>query len=138
MIKIYKKEKIMDNTIETKKTRVKKILLIIGGTVSLGLGILGIFLPLLPTTPFLLLSAACYLRSSRKMYVYVTEHKVFGKYIKNYEKGVMEKKDKYRTLILLWIGILFSAWMIDKNIMRVVLILIAIGVTIHLNCLKSV
>lgn len=72
------------------------------------------------------------------MYDYVTHHKIFGRYIRNYEKGVMEKKDKYRTLAILWIGIIFSAFVIDKIMVKVILLAIAVGVTIHLNSLKAV
>ena len=116
----------------------RRTIFFIGGTISLVLGMIGLFLPLLPTTPFILLSAACFLRSSRKMYDYVTYHKIFGRYIRNYEKGVMEKKDKYRTLAILWIGIIFSAFVIDKIMVKVILLAIAVGVTIHLNSLKAV
>ena len=128
----------IDNIKESRKVRVKRALFFIGGTISLVLGMSGLFLPLLPTTPFILLSAACFLRSSRKMYDYVTHHKIFGRYIRNYEKGVMEKKDKYRTLAILWIGIIFSAFVIDKIMVKVILLAIAVGVTIHLNSLKAV
>lgn len=128
----------MENIRESRKARLKRILFLIGGTVALILGVIGLFLPLLPTTPFILLAAASYLRSSRKMYDYVTHHKLFGRYIRNYENGVMEKKDKYRTLTILWIGIIFSAILIDKMMVKGILIAIAIGVTIHLNSLKAV
>ena len=67
-----------------------RLLLIIAGTVSVGLGIIGMFIPLLPTTPFLLLAAACYARSSQRLYHWLLYNKWFGKYIRNYlqRKGI--------------------------------------------------
>ena len=66
-----------------------KVLLIILGTIFLGLGILGIFIPGLPTTPFLLLTAALYLRSSQRLYQKLISNKILGKYIQNYtEKSI--------------------------------------------------
>jgi uncharacterized membrane protein YbaN (DUF454 family) len=56
-------------------------LLIVLGIISLAVGILGIFLPLLPTTPFLLLSAFLFARSSEKLHSWLLNHKILGKYI---------------------------------------------------------
>ncbi|WP_090237067.1 YbaN family protein [Lentibacillus halodurans] len=67
--------------------QIKKILLILAGSISLGVGILGIILPLLPTTPLLLLAAACYVRSSEKLYHWLITNKYFGSYIQNYRDG---------------------------------------------------
>ncbi len=59
----------------------------VAGTISLGLGGLGVFLPILPTTPFLLLSAACYSMSSERMHHWMLSNRLFGSYIKNYQEG---------------------------------------------------
>ena len=64
-----------------------RFLLIIAGTIFLVFGIIGIFLPILPTTPFLLLAAACYARSSKRFYNWLMNNKWFGNYIKNYNEG---------------------------------------------------
>jgi len=64
-----------------------RYLLIISGTIFLGFGIIGIFLPILPTTPFLLLAAACYARSSKRFYNWLMNNRWFGNYIKNYRDG---------------------------------------------------
>ena len=116
-----------------------RILLIITGTIFTVIGLIGIFLPILPTTPFLLLAAACYLRSSDRLYKWLLNNRVFGGYLKNY----MEKKGipigvKIFTISLLWITILFSAFVLIQIIwVRVLLISIAVGVTIHLIMIKT-
>jgi len=113
--------------------------LIAAGTIFLGLGILGIFLPILPTTPFLLLAAACYARSSKRFYNWLINNKWFGSYIKNYQEGKgVPLKVKVYTISLLWITILFSAFFIVHILwLKVLLILIAVGVTIHVLTIKT-
>ena len=64
-----------------------KILLITSGTFFIGVGLMGIFLPILPTTPFLLISAALYARSSTRFYNWLINNRIFGQYIKNYREG---------------------------------------------------
>ena len=116
-----------------------RYLLVIAGTIFLGLGILGIFLPILPTTPFLLLAAACYARSSKRFYYWLLNNKWFGSYIKNYREGKgVPLKVKVYTISLLWITILFSAFFIIYIFwVRVVLVLIAVGVTVHILMIKT-
>ena len=116
-----------------------RYLLIIAGTIFLGLGIIGIFLPILPTTPFLLLATACYTRSSKRFYDWLLHNKWFGSYIKNYREGEgVPLKVKVYTISLLWITILFSAFFIISIFwMRVVLILIAAAVTVHILTIKT-
>lgn len=113
--------------------------LITAGTIFVGLGMLGIFLPILPTTPFLLLAAACYARSSKRFYDWLLHNKWFGSYIKNYREGKgVPLKVKVYTISLLWITILFSAFFIINILwVRVVLILIAVGVTVHVLIIKT-
>jgi len=114
-------------------------ILIAAGTIFVGLGILGIFLPILPTTPFLLLAAACYARSSKKCYNWLMNNKWFGVYIKNYREGKgVPLKVKAFTISLLWITILFSAFFVINIFwVRAVLILIAVGVTLHVLIIKT-
>ena len=64
-----------------------KWILITAGTIFIGIGIIGIFIPILPTTPFLLLAAACYARSSTRFYDWLINNKLIGAYIKNYREG---------------------------------------------------
>ena len=117
----------------------RKWLLITGGFVSLGLGILGIFIPLLPTTPFFLLATACFIRSSDRLYRWLITHKLFGAYLRNYrEQRAMTRRAKVLTLLLLWAGIGFAILqMAGQTVVQIVLPLIAVSVTLHLLALRT-
>lgn len=125
--------------IEEIPEKLKKRLLIIAGTLSTAIGILGIFLPILPTTPFLLLAAACYIRSSHKFYNWLLNNRYFGAYIRYYIQGKgMPLKIKIFTVILLWITIGLSIWLAAQSVViRAILILVAFGVTIHIALIKT-
>lgn len=87
-----------------------KPLLVIIGSVSLVLGVLGIFLPLLPTTPFLLLAAACYIRSSEKLYQWLITHKILGPYIQSFRSGNgIPIRAKIMAIAMVWLSFGFSA-----------------------------
>jgi uncharacterized protein len=117
----------------------KRRALLLTGHICVGLGILGIFLPLMPTTIFLILAAACYAKSSQKMYHWLHHNKLFGKYLKDYrEKKGTPASVKISTTIFLWLTIGLTIFLTDPNIwIKLVLLLIAISVTIHLIKLKS-
>jgi len=120
---------------KNRKQKLVKVLLLIVGTFSLVLGAIGIFLPILPTTPFLLLSAACYMRSSERMHKWLLGNRWFGEYIRNYQKGRgIPMKTKIVAITLLWGAIFFSAFFVLDEIFiaQVALLLIAFGVSIHL------
>ncbi len=85
---------------------IAKILLVGAGTVSLGLGIIGAFLPVLPTTPFVLLAAICYLRSSQRLYTKLMASRFANKHVHNVLAG------KGIPLSVKVISLLFSATMI--------------------------
>lgn len=88
----------------------KKALLIIIGWLSFAIGVAGIVLPLIPTTPLLLLAAACFIRSSNRMYDWLLSNKCFGKYIRDYrEYRGIPLRAKWMGISLLWISILSSA-----------------------------
>ncbi len=122
-----------------KITGFKKWFLIVTGTISVGLGFLGIVLPLLPTTPFLLLAAACYIRSSERFYHWLIYHKWFGSYIRNYREGRgIPLSAKITAITLIWVTIGFSAlFVVPVVFVKILLILIAIGVTIYLLSIKT-
>lgn len=111
-----------------------KILLIISGTLLVGLAVLGIFLPLLPTTPLLLLAAVCYARSSAKLYNWLLTNKYFGNYIKNYREGKgIPLKAKIISISLLILTIGYSAIFVIHIVwIKICLFLIAIGVSTHI------
>lgn len=124
---------------ESKHTRVKKYILIGAGFLTFALGAVGIFIPLLPTTPFLLLSALCFLRSSGRLYRWLTEHKIFGKYIKSYfEYRAITRRMKIITLIFLWSVMTVSIVLfMEKLWLRLLLIAVAGGVTVHIVTMKT-
>jgi hypothetical protein len=117
----------------------KKGIFVVAGTISLGLGAVGVFLPILPTTPFLLLSAACYYKGSERMHRWLLSNKLFGSYIRNYKEGKgISQMGKIFTLFLLWITICYSAlFMVNNYIVQIVLFAIAIAVTIHIMTLPT-
>jgi uncharacterized protein len=114
--------------------KVVRALFFIAGSITLALGAIGIVLPVLPTTPFLLVSLACYLRSSEKMTHWMLTNKYFGKYIKNYKEGKgIPMKTKIFAISLLWITIVYSAFFIVPIwIAQIILFAIATLVTMHL------
>ena len=117
----------------------KRRLLIGAGTLSRGLGIIGVFIPILPTTSFLLLAAACYMRSSERSYQWLINNRIFGAYIRNYIEGRgMPIRVKIFTILLLWLTIGLSITFGVQNIaIRIVLICIPIGVTAHICLIKE-
>ena len=121
------------------KDSIKKGILVSSGTLFLFLGIIGIFIPLLPTTPFLLLAAACYIRGSKKFYNWLIKNKWLGEYIKNYQEGKgIPLNVKIITIIVLWLTIMISIIIFVSNlIIQIILFFIAIGVTIHILTIKT-
>ena len=121
------------------KDSVTKGILVVSGTFFLVIGIIGIFIPLLPTTPFLLLTAACYIRGSKKFYNRLIKNRWLGGYIKNYQEGKgIPLTVKIISIIFLWITIVFSTVIIVANIfIRIILIIIAIGVTVHILTIRN-
>jgi hypothetical protein len=117
----------------------RKRLLIGAGTLSTGLGIIGIFVPILPTTPFLLLAAACYMRSSERFYQWLINNRIFGVYVRNYIEGRgMPARIKVLTILLLWLSIALTiAFGVQDVAIRIVLVCIAIGVTVHIVLIRK-
>jgi uncharacterized membrane protein YbaN (DUF454 family) len=120
-------------------SRLKKILLITFGSIFLVLGVIGIFLPLLPTTPFLLLTAACYAKSSKRLLRKMLSNRLVGKYIADYQqnKGI-RKSIKIYVLTLLWTTIALSiVFFADAVWLKILLVCVAVGVTIHISTFKT-
>jgi uncharacterized membrane protein YbaN (DUF454 family) len=112
---------------------------IIAGSISLALGIIGIFLPLLPTTPFLLLTTACYARGSSRLHNWLLNNKLFGKYIRNYREGKgIPARSKVLALTLLWLTIGFSIfYVIPILLVKIILLTISILASIYIISLPT-
>lgn len=109
------------------------------GTLSLFLGILGIFVPLLPTTPFLLLTAALYFKSSPRLYAWLLNQKHLGPYIRNFrENKAIPLRAKIISISLMWGTMLYCVFFIIPFLwVKIVLLLIAAGVTYHILSFKT-
>ncbi|MDD2596007.1 MAG: YbaN family protein [Bacteroidales bacterium] len=116
-----------------------KVLYVILGTISLALGILGIVLPILPTTPFLLLTAFLYFKGSGRLYDKLMSDKHLGPYIKDFrENRTIPLPTKIVSISLLWITISASAlFVVDILWLRILLLVVAIAVTIHITSYKT-
>jgi hypothetical protein len=110
------------------------------GIISVGLGTAGIFLPLLPTTPFLLLAAACFIRSSDRLYEWLIQNRWFGSYLRNYrEHRAIPLRAKVIALILLWATMTYSVlFLLANKALQVFLLAIASGVTVYLLSLRTI
>lgn len=113
---------------------VRKYVYMALGTLFLGLGALGIFLPLLPTTPFWLLTCWFYLRSSERLYQKAMHNKYFGSYMRAYmEDKSIPLRGKVVSLTVMWISMGCAAYFFIENPwLHLLLGLVAIGVTYHI------
>ena len=116
-----------------------KYLLIIIGSISLMLGVIGIFLPLLPTTPFLLLSATLYVRSSEKLYNWLINQKHLGTYIRNFrEHHAIPLRAKIISVSMVWITLIYCSRTISEQIwIKALFILLATAITCHILSYKT-
>jgi uncharacterized membrane protein YbaN (DUF454 family) len=116
-----------------------RVILIGAGCLFVALGALGVALPLLPTTPFLLLAAGCFAHSSTRLHRWLLSNRVFGSYVTGYVKGTgIPLRVKVMALALLWGTICYAAfWVVETTALRIVLLVIAAAVTIHLALVKT-
>ncbi len=107
---------------------------VVVGTIALVIGAIGIFLPVIPTTPLVILAAACYYRGSERLHAWILSSRRFGETIKNYQEGRGLTRDtKVRAISMMWASIIISAWFFVSNLfVRVAMIGVAIGVTVYL------
>ncbi|MBT0159396.1 DUF454 domain-containing protein [Candidatus Bathyarchaeota archaeon A05DMB-2] len=124
-----------------KGQRVVRALWFTAGTICVFLGAIGIVLPILPTTPFLLAAAACYYKSSPRMHHWLLNNKWFGEYIRNYKEGKgLTVKTKVTAMSVLWVTIGFSTiFMLDRLLpaqlvlpMQLTMVAVAAAVSIHI------
>jgi uncharacterized membrane protein YbaN (DUF454 family) len=109
------------------------------GLVSVAVGVIGIFVPLLPTTVFLLIGAACFARSSDRLHDWLLGHRWLGPYIRNYRehRGITQRA-RVLNLVALWVVIGYSAlFAASTPWLRLLLAAIAVGVSLHLLSLRT-
>ena len=114
--------------------------LLFSGFLATSLGVLGIFLPVLPTVPFLLLALACFARSSEQFYNWLLDHAHFGPIIRPYINGQgMTRASKVKAIALVWASISLSAfYLVEIDWVRWLLLLICCGVTLYLLKLPGI
>ncbi|NLW27563.1 YbaN family protein [Acetivibrio saccincola] len=123
------------------KSTSRKILIAIG-TVCVVLGVIGITLPIFPTTPFLLVAAVCYMKSSKKFYNWLINHKVLGKYVNDYmEKKGLTLKTKITSISFFWIGtgtstIIFVPYLWAKILIFAILIIVTMYIMLKVKTIK--
>lgn len=117
----------------------KRTILICIGIVCVALGVLGIFLPVLPTTPFLLVAAVCLERGSERLHRWLLDHRVLGLYVRNYvEKRGMKVRQKVFTIAFIWLTIGLTVWLVLEVLwVRILILAIAATVTVHLLLIKT-
>ena len=111
-----------------------KVFLITIGTISIVLGVIGIIIPLLPTTPLLLLGAACYVKSSEKLYQYLIKNQWLGEYIKDFrERNGISRKNKILSLSMMWLSIGGTIIFMNINfLLGSILVIIAVTVSAYI------
>ena len=110
-----------------------KTLLNIAGVLALLLGVVGLFLPLLPTTPFLLLASACFARGSTRLHRWLLHHRVFGVYLRNVEAGNgIPLRAKILALAMMWASLAYSIVRFDHLGLRIGLLATGCAVSIYL------
>jgi uncharacterized protein len=118
--------------------RAKKALLVAAGSLCVALAVLGVFLPLLPTTPFLLLASACYVRSSERLHGWLMGNRVLGGYIRNFrERRGIPLRAKFTTVALLWLPLLYSVYRLDLLWLEVLLVLMGAAWSVVIFRMKT-
>jgi uncharacterized protein len=122
-----------EGTIRVAQRPFRRAALLVCGTLSLGLGVVGIFVPLLPTTCFLLVAAWCYARSSSRLYDRLMRARWIGSYLRRYrDERAIPPHVKVASLVMMWITIGYSVFVFPNWLIRAALLLTAFAVTWHL------
>lgn len=117
----------------TTESPLVRYLLLALGWLSVALGVLGIFLPVLPTTPFLLLAAGCFARSSPRFHRWLVEHPWLGPWMRDYLEGAgMPLKAKVYAIGLMWLSIGLSCYLVPSAWARAFMLASAALVTLYL------
>ena len=116
----------------------KKKIYICVGFLAVGLGIVGAFLPVMPTVPFLLVALFCFERSSKKYHDMILNNKYFGKVLRDYYEGRgLTISIKIKAILFLSCGMGFSVYRLHNVYLRIMLVLIWVGVALHIILLKT-
>ena len=120
--------------------KTQKLIYNIIGTVSLAFAFIGVVLPIIPTTPFVLLSAACYYRGSKRLHSWLSHNEIFGPIIRDFEEhGGMRKATKIKALTIMWAAVLASALLIlDTLTMQALVVLVAVIGTVSMLRIKTI
>lgn len=123
---------------QNRRKHIKQVVLMAIGSICIALGAVGIVLPVLPTTPFVLLAFSCFSLSSPKMARKLEQSKVFGSYLRHWRthEGI-PIKTKVRAITWLWLGLLSSAAIVRKPLVIIILGVIGVIVTLHLVLIKT-
>ncbi len=117
---------------------IKRMIYLVLGHVSLALGFIGIVLPVLPTTPFLLLASYFFYKSSGRLHDWLMNHPVFGSRLRAYiEHKAVSRRTKYTAIAFLWMSLFVSMLLIDRGTVRIIMAIVGTAVTIHLLMLKA-
>jgi uncharacterized protein len=124
--------------VEAARWTTRRITLIALGSLSLALGLIGIFVPLLPTTCFLLLAAWCYARSSPRLYARLFKMRWVGDYLRQYrDEHTIPRRVKVISLAVMWSFIGYAVITFPNIFVRIALLATAVGVTWHVVMLKA-
>lgn len=127
------------NEVKVHNNKTVRIVLVVAGVVSFCLGFLGLFLPILPTTPFLLLSAVCFAKSSTRFYNMLLNNRLFGKYIRDWRnKKCLPMRTKVIAITTLVVTMGTSVvFFIPILEVKVLLLGIALAVSIYILRIPS-
>ena len=108
------------------------------GFLFLGIGAAGVFMPLLPTTPFVILAAVCFSYSNHKFYQWLRRSSFFGTYIVHYEeKQGVPMSLKIKSIVFVWVSLTLSMIALQTLWAYILLCVIGVGVTVHLLMIKT-
>lgn len=117
---------------------IKRLFFVVIGWICVCLGFLGIFLPLLPTTPFLLLASACFMRGSPRFHAWLIQHKTFGPIIVQWnEHGAVSPAIKRRASLLMVMSFSFSIWLVPTLWQKIMLVVLGASLLFWFNRLPE-
>ena len=121
------------------KNKILKSLLILCGFFFTFLAILGAILPLVPTTPFLIMAAACFYRSSERFYHMIMYNKYFGHYLRDYKSGIgIPLRVKIMALVFTWTSTLVSVFVFIPFLwLEILVVVVNLAITVHLLLVKT-